>query len=296
MWDARHRSSVIGDMNARWGRRAGAFLAMVAAMTVLAAGGGPIRTAEAPAGGRGGGVGFERRIVVSDSSLTATAGGLFIGVLGAPAQAPATSPSPLPACTYNDVPAARTGYDNWPRTLVDTTFALPRSYVPPDLVSVSRAGIAGGGQVRAIVIDDLRAMARAARRAGAPLAVRSAYRSYRRQEAVFGGWVATSGRDQAIRFSARPGHSEHQLGTAVDLQALGGVAPWQVDFGATRQGRWVARNAWRYGFVVSYPPDSEALVCYGAEAWHVRYVGRAVARDVHDSGLTLREWLWLDGH
>jgi D-alanyl-D-alanine carboxypeptidase len=110
---------------------------------------------------------------------------------------------------------------------------------------------------------------------------------------VFAGWEAASGHEEALRFSARPGHSEHQLGTALDLQAAGGAAPWQVNFGDTRQGRWLARNAWRYGFVVSYPPGSEAVVCYGAEAWHVRYVGRDVARAVHRSGQTLREWLWM---
>jgi zinc D-Ala-D-Ala carboxypeptidase len=229
----------------------------------------------------------------SVATFPVTAGGPLNGTLAAAGDPSVASPVPLPGCTYAHVLARRARYGDWARTLVDTTYKLPRSYAPPNLVPVSRAGIAGSGQVRAIVIDDLRAMARAARRAGAPLAVRSAYRSYRRQATVFAGWVAVSGWDEAVRFSARPGHSEHQLGTAIDLQAVRGSAPWQVDFGATRQGRWLSRNAWRYGFVVSYPPGSEAVSCYGSEAWHVRYVGRDVARAVHRSGLTLREWLWL---
>jgi zinc D-Ala-D-Ala carboxypeptidase len=216
-----------------------------------------------------------------------------IGALGAQALPPVANPRPLPACTYADVPATHATYDDWSRTLVDTTYRLPRSYVPPDLVPVTWAGIAGSGQIRAIVIDDLRALARAARDAGAPLAVRSAYRSYRRQASVFAGWVAASGRLEALRFSARPGHSEHQLGTALDVQAVGGPVPWQVDFAHRRQGLWLARNAWRYGFVISYPSRSEAVTCYGAEAWHMRYVGREIARAIHRSGLALREWLWL---
>jgi len=224
--------------------------------------------------------------------VVATAGGGFAGVLAAAADPPAASPLPLPPCTYGDVPAIKVEFGDWPRTLVDTTFELPGSYVPPDLVPVSRAHVAGSGRIRAIVVDDLRAMARAADHAGAPVGVRSAYRSYRRQAEVFAGWVAISGRDEALRFSARPGHSEHQLGTALDLQAVGGAAPWQVDFAHSRQGRWLARNAWRFGFVISYPPGSEGLTCYGSEAWHIRYVGREMARDVHRSGLTLREWLW----
>jgi zinc D-Ala-D-Ala carboxypeptidase len=222
-----------------------------------------------------------------------TVDGASTGLFGIAAQQPATSPARIPACTYSDVPAVQAAYDDWAHTRVDTTYRLSKSYVPPDLVPVSRAGINGSGQVRAIVVADLRAMARAARKAGAPLAVRSAYRSYRRQAAVFAGWVAVSGREEAMRFSARPGHSEHQLGTAVDLQAAGGPAPWQHTFAHTRQGRWVARNSWRFGFVISYPRALEAVACYGAEAWHVRYVGREEARKVHRSGLTLREWLWL---
>jgi D-alanyl-D-alanine carboxypeptidase len=285
-------------MDGRWVRREGVALA-IAGSTLLVAWAVPSAQANRPAG-------HSRQIATAQRQLTAagepavaagdlatTQGGGFAGKFGAPAQPLPSIPLPLPACTYADKPAIRVGYDDWARTLVDTTFALPRSYVPPDLVSVSRARIAGSGLVRAIVIDDLGAMARAARKADAPLAIRSAYRSYRRQASVFAGWVAASGREQAIRFSARPGHSEHQLGTAVDLQAVGGADPWQIDFAATRQGRWVARNAWRYGFVVSYPPRSKAVACYGAEAWHVRYVGIGVAREVHDSGRTLREWLWL---
>ena len=237
----------------------------------------------------------EGDVVPQTATPLETAGGEFTGVLGAPAGAPLSSPLPLPACTYADVPVETPAYDDWSRTLVDTTYTLPRSYVPPDLVPVSRTGIAGSGQIRAIVVDDLRALASAARSAGAPLAVRSAYRSYRRQGSVFAGWVAVSGWDEAIRFSARPGHSEHQLGTAIDLQAAGGAAPWQTEFAATAQGRWLKRNSWRFGFVVSYPPGSEAIVCYGSEAWHVRYVGRDVAKAVHRSKLTLREWLWLHG-
>jgi D-alanyl-D-alanine carboxypeptidase len=232
-------------------------------------------------------------LIARNGPLPATPDGSFAGVLGAQADPPMASPLPLPPCLYAGVPVTNIGYDDWAGTLVDTTFELPRSYVPPDLVPVSRAGIAGSGLVRALVIDDLRAMTRAARDAGAPLGVRSAYRSYRRQASVFAGWVAASGRAEAMRFSARPGHSEHQLGTALDLEAIGGSAPWQVDFAHTRQGRWLARNAWRFGFAISYSPGAEDVTCYGAEAWHIRYVGRRVARDVYRSGLTLREWLWL---
>jgi D-alanyl-D-alanine carboxypeptidase len=209
-----------------------------------------------------------------------------------PVRWPGENQPAVPACTFASRPAANAAYDDWALTLLDPAHALPASYQPPDLVPVGRTGLPGGGRVRSFVIPDLRALADAARAAGAPLSVRSAYRSYAYQAQVFAGWVAMSGRADALRFSARPGHSEHQLGTAVDLAAAGGPAPWNGHFARTHQGRWLARHAWRFGFVVSYPPSGAPTTCYAAEAWHLRYLGRAEAREIHRSGLTPREWLW----
>ena len=199
----------------------------------------------------------------------------------------------VPACRDADEPAADAAYDDWQRTIVDTTSRLPKGYVPPDLVAVSRAGLSGGGSIRRIAIADLKALATAARKAGVRLAVESAYRSEARQRRTFAGWVRTSGEAEARRFSARPGHSEHQLGTAIDFKAAGGGSPWTPAFARSRHARWLAANAWRFGWIQSYPPGAETRTCYGAEAWHYRYVGRDVAAEVHASGMTLRAWLWL---
>lgn len=212
--------------------------------------------------------------------------------------APVPSPSPiattpqLPACRYADEPAADAAYDDWQRTIVDTIGRLPKGYVPPDLVPVSRAGLTGGGSIRLIAIADLKALTKAARRAGVRLAVESAYRSEARQQRTFAGWVRTSGEAEARRFSARAGHSEHQLGTAIDFKAAGGGSPWKPEFARSRNARWLAANAWRFGWIQSYPEGAQAETCYGGEAWHFRYVGRDVAAEVHASG-TLRAWLWL---
>ena len=205
-----------------------------------------------------------------------------------PAATPAVGP---PTCTFDDLPAPRSGLGDWATTLVDTAYVLPDGYRPADLVPVGRSGIGGSGLVRSLVIDDLRALADAARAAGNPLAVQSAYRSRARQADVFADWVARSGEAQARRFSARPGHSEHQLGTALDLRAAAGGAPWSGSFGSTRAGRWLREHATEYGFVLSYPAGAEDVTCYGAEAWHVRYVGREIAAEVAESGLPLRAWL-----
>ncbi|HEX2194617.1 MAG TPA: D-alanyl-D-alanine carboxypeptidase family protein [Candidatus Limnocylindria bacterium] len=202
-----------------------------------------------------------------------------------------------PACTYVDLPTARTGYGQWASTVLDTLFRLPRGYAPGDLVDTARAGLNGGHLVRAFVVADLRAMVGAARNAGAYLAVQSAYRSYHGQVATFDYWVDRIGYAEALKVSARPGHSEHQLGTTIDFRSAGGSAPWGGgDWGATREGTWMMRNAWKYGWVLSYPQGQFALSCYSYEPWHWRYVGPEAAAAIHDAQATPRRYLWSRGY
>jgi D-alanyl-D-alanine carboxypeptidase len=210
---------------------------------------------------------------------------------------PVATAAGVPGCTYEDVLTTYRGNGDWMRSLLDTKYRLSSTYAPSDLVPISRANLSGGGSIRAIVIDDLAAMEQAARAAGARLAVQSAYRSYSTQVSTFNYWVRVSGYQQALLTSARPGHSEHQLGTTIDFRSYGGGAPWNVaDWGATSAGSWLREHAWKYGFVISYPNGgSPGLTCYAYEPWHVRYVGRAIAGLVHDSRLTPREWLWNRG-
>ncbi len=205
----------------------------------------------------------------------------------------ASSVSTLPTCAVADVPTAFTGYDQWQSTLVDTHFRLPADYAPPDLVSTEQAGLNGGQRIRSIVIPHLKALAQAAAAAGHPIAVQSGYRSYQTQVATFQYWVKVDGYAYALKSSARAGHSEHQLGTAMDLRAKGGKAPWDYqDWAATPTGGWVAKNAWRFGFVMSYPKGHEADTCYIYEPWHYRYLGVQAAKRIHDQNLTARAYLW----
>jgi LAS superfamily LD-carboxypeptidase LdcB len=202
-----------------------------------------------------------------------------------------------PRCAYADTITRYGARSDWYRSLLDTRYRLTRSYAPADLVSVTRSGASGRGSVRRIALADLTAMFRAARAAGAPFAVQSAYRSYTTQVSTFNRWVLEEGYAAALLGSARPGHSEHQLGTVLDLKTPGGREPWDVaDWGRTRAGAWIARNAWRYGWIVSYPKaKSPAATCYRYEPWHIRYFGRTIARRIHDSELAAREWLYVKG-
>jgi D-alanyl-D-alanine carboxypeptidase len=205
------------------------------------------------------------------------------------------SAAALPPCRVADVLTKHRWLSDWHRSLLDPTFRLSSAYAPTDLRSTSYAGLNGGYSVRRHVVADLRAMATAARGAGARFVVQSAYRSYRTQKATFDYWVRVHGYATALKESARAGHSEHQLGTTLDFRGYGGAAPWDYrDWGATRVGKWLGANAWKYGFVMPYPKDKSAVTCYRYEPWHFRYVGRARAAAIRASGLTLRQFLWRE--
>ena len=201
---------------------------------------------------------------------------------------------PLPACRYDDILTSPRGYDDWEVTLVDTILRLPKAYAPPDLVKVSSLGVPGKGQVRAVMAEDLKAMSDAAAAAGNPIGVHSPYRSYATQVSVFNHWVDVHGYKRALQLSARPGHSEHQLGLAVDFRSDPPVATLQGSWGATPAGKWMRNHAWEYGFVMSYPKGKIGTVCYDYEPWHFRYLGRDLAAQVHASGLTVRQYLWAN--
>jgi len=213
------------------------------------------------------------------------------GLLAVPAATPpvAVGVGPLPPCKLLDVLTIPRGYDDWKTTLVDWNLSVGRSYKPPDLVSISAAGVTGGGQIREVAFDDLKKMADAARAAGTPLGNVSSYRSYNTQKALFNDYVDGYGYRRTIRFSARPGHSEHQLGVVIDFADAGSTDFVSEEVGA---GKWLSKNAWKYGWLMSYPNGKRKVVCYSYEPWHYRYFGRELAKQIHDSGLTTREFLW----
>jgi LAS superfamily LD-carboxypeptidase LdcB len=234
-------------------------------------------------------------------SRRALAGALVLGAafLSVPATVPSSveAVGRLPSCRLADILTVPRDYDSWSTTLVDWLLRVEKDYKPPDLVPVTDAGIAGAGRIRKVAIDDLRAMAKAAAEAGTPIAVNSPYRSYKEQVASFNGWADLDGYGDAITYSQRPGHSEHQLGLTIDFMTAGGGSALQGDWATTPSGGWMAKNAWKYGWVMSYPKGKGGalfsdVTCFHYEPWHYRYLGRRVAAKVHRSGLTIREYLW----
>ncbi len=171
---------------------------------------------------------------------------------------------------------------------VNKNQCLPSDFVPEGLVNILDYNIPAtqGLLLRKIAVSDLKEMIHAAKKEkGGNLKVISAYRSYFRQQEVYSGWVKKLGQQEALRQSARPGCSEHQLGTAVDFNSL------DFSFAGTSEGMWLSKNAFKYGWVNSYPINSEQITGYVYEPWHYRYIGKDNALQVHKLGLILSKFL-----
>jgi len=170
---------------------------------------------------------------------------------------------------------ALTAQDPYLWRLVDKNHPLDASYEPVDLVALkggpyllNRVGL----KLRREAALSLERMAQAAQVDGVTLVVSSAYRSYEYQKQVYDRNVKSMGQTAADRESARPGHSQHQLGLAVDFGSIDDT------FALTAQSRWLYKNAWRYGWSLSYPENLESVTGYRWESWHYRYVGLALSQ------------------
>jgi zinc D-Ala-D-Ala carboxypeptidase len=170
----------------------------------------------------------------------------------------------------------------------------PKDYAPADLVAVPANKVYDAylrvSASRAVV----RMFAAFKKETGKQMTVQSAYRSFASQTRIFNGYVASEGREKAERGSARPGHSEHQTGLAVDVGAVPAKCAIAQCFATTPQGKWLAKHAWEYGFVLRYPKGKEAITGYIYEPWHYRFVGKDLAKEFHDTGaVTLEEFFGL---
>lgn len=174
--------------------------------------------------------------------------------------------------------------------LVTKETTLKPDYAPSDLRPVpSYMYPSRELYLRREALEHLEQLWHAAGADGVVLHIRSAYRSYSYQESLFRHYAEKHGAEQANRFSARSGQSEHQLGTAVDF---GGTdVDFSAEFANTEQGRWLAENAHRFGFVLSYPEGKEHITGYIFEPWHYRYIGVEAAAGWKASGKTLQEFL-----
>lgn len=154
--------------------------------------------------------------------------------------------------------------------IANKTYSLPSDYNP--------------GTLSAECVSAFSKMQLDAERMNLNIYISSGFRSYQTQHSIYNRYVSQDGKAAADRYSARPGHSEHQTGLAIDLNTI------TQSFAGTMAGQWIEKHCHEYGFILRYPQEKEHITGYMYEPWHIRYVGVEIAGKIHDSGLTLEEY------
>lgn len=159
---------------------------------------------------------------------------------------------------------------------------LPENYVPEDLTPLS---INNNYKLRAKAAEAYEQLQSAALLDNVKFFPFSAYRTKEYQTELYTKYVARDGKNAADTYSARPRHSEHELGLAVDIRSDG------LNDNLTEEHyKWMLNNAYKYGFIVRYAKGTTPITGYIEEPWHLRYLGIEVATDVHNKGITFDEY------
>lgn len=179
--------------------------------------------------------------------------------------------------------------------LVNKMFALPDNYNPTDLVKPNVSFSFGNETIEKSLMRKEAALAlekmfTEAKTNGIELYAVSGYRSYERQRIIFDAEVKKSGEEKATQVVAVPGNSEHQSGLAMDISAKSADLGLTESFGETNEGKWLAANAHKYGFILRYPKGKESITGYQYEPWHFRYVGVSAAQTIFEKNITLEEY------
>lgn len=177
--------------------------------------------------------------------------------------------------------------------LIKKGFQVNKDYVPDDLVEVTIPNAPDNEEnmLRKEANDALQHMYDDALKENLHLALNSGYRSYAKQKEVYDDYFNRYDPITAGGLVAIPGSSEHQLGLSVDLTSQSVIdGTWRF-FGDTPEYDWVVKNAYRYGFILRYPPNESSKTGTANEPWHFRYVGQDVAKEIYENQWTLEDYI-----
>jgi len=176
--------------------------------------------------------------------------------------------------------------------LVNKFYLLGSDFAPSDLVSVPQTyawGDKGSQMIRKVAYDAFLEMWKAANEEqGYYLMVSSSYRSYQEQEIIYNNYKKNRGQKYADSIAARPGASEHQTGLTLDIFSK--LNNNKNTFKDTDTAKWLEDNSYRFGFILRYPEDKVNVTGYSYEAWHFRYIGKEIAKYIHENNITFEEY------
>ncbi len=171
--------------------------------------------------------------------------------------------------------------------LVNKNNKLNSNYKPDDLIKLDVIYSNQNKFLRRCAAINFEALSRDAKKKEYNITAVSAYRSYEYQDELFNYYVKEKGLDYALKASAKPGHSEHQTGLAVDV--MGSNDDYNL-FEESKEFNWMIKNAHKYGFILRYPKNKERITGFKYEPWHYRYVGKKLAKYLHENNKTLEEY------
>lgn len=173
--------------------------------------------------------------------------------------------------------------------LVNKYYYLEVNYYYGDLVTMDKAyDNKSGSKLNSIAYEAFKKLVDDAEEEGYHIRNNSAYRSYETQSGLYTSYKSSYGLAWADQWSARPGHSEHQTGLALDVGVKNDYS--LGNFESSKEFTWMKENAYRYGFILRYPKGKEYITGYGYEPWHYRYVGVEVATYIYEHDITFEEY------
>lgn len=177
---------------------------------------------------------------------------------------------------------------------VNKEYGLPKDFVPKDLVVPDIPfDISGFSERKLLRKEAARALEKlfaAALKEGYTLYGISGYRSYERQKEIFLNNLIKTGKNHTLKYSAAPGTSEHQTGLAMDVSSKAVRLKLVTAFAKCPEGKWLAKHAHEFGFIIRYPKDRTEITGYAYEPWHIRYVGKDLANYLYTNNMTLDEY------
>lgn len=178
--------------------------------------------------------------------------------------------------------------------LVNREYLLSKDYIPADLmvpeIPFSFTGTYEKSYMRKQAAKSLEKLFAGAAKKGYQLKGVSAYRSYERQKQIYNNNVRNRGTTKTDKVSAIPGSSEHQTGLSIDVSCNSVNCTLEQSFGNTPEGKWLKKNCHKYGFIIRYPKNKSKITGYSYEPWHIRYVGKNLAKYIYENNLTLEEY------
>ncbi|WP_438543556.1 M15 family metallopeptidase [Clostridium sp.] len=162
--------------------------------------------------------------------------------------------------------------------LVNKDYALPSTFNPGNNKEMLQA---------------FNKMKEAAKKDNISIDIGSSFRSYSYQDNLYKSYVKSVGEKNADKFSAKPGHSEHQTGLTVDIVGSNPTEAINSKFDNSKEAKWLLLNAHKFGFILRYPKGKEHITGYKYESWHYRYIGVSHSKYFYDNTLSLEEYLNL---